>query len=366
MNTLIILGASTRAAAMSAWRAGWKPWCADLFADRDLERIATVRKVAPENYPHGLLDALNDAPPGPVMYTGGLENRPNLLAKIDRPLFGNTPAVVKAVRTPSRWTACLKSHRLSCPALAESPQKTGRWLLKAKRSAGGIGVHEYDGQPFDPRTHFLQERIDGIPCSANFLAQEDGAIYLGATQQLIGTSWLHASGSQYAGSIGPFYSPDMDPLWREIGNALASTFRLRGLLGVDAVMRDGVPWPVEVNPRYTASVEVIERIWRQAMLEPPDVAVRRGHPGGQRGLFWAKAILFARATFVFPADGPWLDSLADHVDLDEAEYADIPHAGEVIGQGRPVLTFFASARNFMECEMKLQEKAQALDRRLWG
>jgi uncharacterized protein len=366
MSTLIIIGASTRAAATSAWRAGWTPWCADLFADADLERIAPVKKVPLENYPHGLLDALNDAPAGPVMYTGGLENWPNLLAKIDRPLFGNTPEVVRTVRTPGRWTACLKSHRLSCPAIAESPQRTGRWLLKAKRSAGGIGVHQYERQAFDPRTHFLQERIDGIACSANFLAREGRTIYLGATRQLIGTPWLHASGFQYAGSIGPFFSPAVEPFWPEIGNALAWTFRLRGLFGVDAVMRDGAPWPVEVNPRYTASVEVVERIWRQAMLEPPDVAVRRGYPGGQRGLFWAKGILFARKTFVFPADGPWLDSLSDHVGLDEAEYADIPHAGDVIEQGRPVLTFFASAINLMECERKLQETAQALDRRLWG
>ena len=33
---------------------------------------------------------------------------------------------------------------------------------------------------------------------------------------------------------------------------------LRGLFGVDFVLRDGIPWPVEVNPRYTASVEVLE------------------------------------------------------------------------------------------------------------
>ena len=112
------------------------------------------------------------------MYTGGLENWPNLLAKIDRPFLGNPPEVVRAVRTPRRWTACLQSHRLACPALAATPQKSGRWLLKAKRCAGGIGVHAYDGQPFDPRTYFLQEQIEGVPCSANFLAKDGRAIYL--------------------------------------------------------------------------------------------------------------------------------------------------------------------------------------------
>src|SRR5205085_5677927 len=90
---VILLGASTRAAAMSARRAGWTPWCADLFADVDLERIAIVRKVTA--YPDELLDALSDAPQAPVAYTGALENWPDLIAKIDRPLWGNPPEVLR-------------------------------------------------------------------------------------------------------------------------------------------------------------------------------------------------------------------------------------------------------------------------------
>lgn len=82
---VILLGASTRAAAVSARRAGWTPWCADLFADADLQRIAAFRKVALETYPRGLLDALADAPPGPVVYTGALENWPNLIACFSEP-----------------------------------------------------------------------------------------------------------------------------------------------------------------------------------------------------------------------------------------------------------------------------------------
>src|ERR1051325_6805760 len=86
---VIILGASTRAAAFSAARAGLSPWCVDLFADADLSRRFPVRKVPLADYPHALLAALNDAPPGPVIYTGGLENHPSLLERIARPLWGN-------------------------------------------------------------------------------------------------------------------------------------------------------------------------------------------------------------------------------------------------------------------------------------
>ncbi len=50
---LMILGASTRAAAQSAVRAGFQPVCADHFADEDLFEVAEVLPLS--GYPHGLL-----------------------------------------------------------------------------------------------------------------------------------------------------------------------------------------------------------------------------------------------------------------------------------------------------------------------
>src|ERR1022692_498894 len=165
MSDIILIGASTRAAAMSALRAGLTPWCADLFADADLQRLATVRKVPLEAYPQGLLDALADAPRAPVLYSGGLENRPDLVGRIDRPLWGNGPEVLRAGRSPLRWAQSLRACGLPCPALAHQPMATGRLLLKPRKSAGGLGIRFYDNQPFNPRTHFLQEWIAGLPCS---------------------------------------------------------------------------------------------------------------------------------------------------------------------------------------------------------
>ena len=209
---LILLGASVRAAATSALRAGWTPWCADLFADADLERIAPVRKVALHQYPRGLLDTLADAPPGPVIYAGALENYPGLIRRIDRQLWGNPPAVLRAIRNPGRWTRCLQAAGLPCPAIADGPMPGGRWLLKPRRSAGGIGVLPYAGQPFPPRSHFLQQRLDGQPVSAVFLGVGRTAILLGATEQIIAADRLNATGFHYAGSVGPMpLSPRSPP-----------------------------------------------------------------------------------------------------------------------------------------------------------
>ena len=48
--------------------------------------------------------------------------------------------------------------------------------------------------------------------------------------------------------------------------ALASAFGLVGWFGVDYVLRDGNPWPVEINPRYTASLEIHELASGRSLL----------------------------------------------------------------------------------------------------
>jgi predicted ATP-grasp superfamily ATP-dependent carboligase len=361
---VILIGASTRAAAQSALRAGWSPWCADLFADADLERIATAHEIPADEYPDGLLSAIAHAPPGPVIYTGSLENRPDLIARIERPIWGNPPAILRAIRNPERWTPFLQNLGISCPLVCDRPQANGSWLLKPRKSGGGLGIQRYVHQAFDLRTHYLQEHIEGTSCSAIYVGMDRQTIFLGVTHQLVGIPWLNATGYQYCGNIAPLPLPaDQESRWRKIGDALGQ-FPLRGLFGVDAIVRDGVPWPVEINPRYTASVELFERSSGQALLPLHANALGMETVGGplprtpdaRRRTIHGKAILYARKTFAFPA-GPWLD---------ESDYADVPHAGEVIEEGRPVLTIFASATSVSDCVERLKEKARDLDQRLWG
>src|SRR5262245_54918068 len=101
-RTIVIVGASARAAAFSALRAGLAPWCADLFADADLAARCQAVAIPADQYPHELPKILRQAPPGPWMFTGGLENRPKLIDRIarDRPLWGYPPARLRAVRDP--------------------------------------------------------------------------------------------------------------------------------------------------------------------------------------------------------------------------------------------------------------------------
>src|SRR6516165_6344986 len=95
-QNLILTGASVRAAAFSALRAGLRPWCVDLFADADLQGCCPAQAIPAARYPEGLVDRLAAGPAGPWMYTGALENWPGLVGEISRRrrLWGNDAATL--------------------------------------------------------------------------------------------------------------------------------------------------------------------------------------------------------------------------------------------------------------------------------
>ena len=59
VNRLLIVGASARAAAWSARRAGFDVVAADLFADTDLQQLAKTIQVEPREYPQALGDLVH-------------------------------------------------------------------------------------------------------------------------------------------------------------------------------------------------------------------------------------------------------------------------------------------------------------------
>ena len=372
---VLILGASARAAAFSALRAGLRPWCADLFADADLRlRCPAVRLEG--RYPAGFAALFESAPPGPWLYTGGLENHPRLVRRLARrrPLWGNDAEALLRARDPAVLARAARAAGLPAPALATAPGP-GRWLLKPRAGAGGSGIRFCrEGEGPAPAGAYLQEFIAGPAAGAVYVAAAGSARLLGLTRQLVGEGWLHAPPFRYCGSVGPLAAdPPLASALCALGGLLAREAGLRGLFGIDGILRDGAFWPVEVNPRYPASVEVLEhatgllslRLHRLAFEDPP-AALAEPLPGAG-GPVVGKAVLYARAALAFPPGGPWLASLDAGRSVEEmSEFADLPHPGERIGAGRPVLTTFARAAREAACLEALRGRAAAAGARLYA
>lgn len=376
---LLILGASARAAAASAARAGLEPIAADLFADRDLKAIAKAVRIAPELYPEGLEAIANGLPEAPWIYTGALENHPELVDRIaaTRPLWGNPGPVLRAARDPIRLAALLQEAGLPGPEVRRvppDPSDRRPWLVKPLASAGGRGIRPFDGRHGPPGACYYQRRVAGRPLAAIAVARRDGTSLLG-----IAGSWTVEAGQggegpdyHYRGSIGPWPVEDSVRARVEfLCQTLAEALGLIGLFGVDLILRDGVPWPLEVNPRYTASVEVLELALGRPFLDEHRRAfdptasgtAAPARPAGRRPAVVGKRIVAAPAACRFP-EVPEIPTPAGPFAIPRV--ADVPAVGSRFEAGAPVLTLLDSGPTVDVCRARLERRAARWGARLIG
>ncbi len=231
--------------------------------------------VRVENYPHDLPHIAADMPDAPWIYTGALENHPQIIDKISAhsPLLGNGPQSLALVRDPVQLANCLSNASL--PVLqvrteANPPPPDGNWLRKPLHSAGGTGISRWSAKsariPLS-RPHYFQQYRAGESYSALFLASPQGVTLLGITRQLIGVTAFHAAQFSYCGSLGPVKLPAaLESEIFKIADRIAEFASLRGLFGCDFILDGNTPWLTEVNPRYTASMELLERCWNVPLM----------------------------------------------------------------------------------------------------
>jgi predicted ATP-grasp superfamily ATP-dependent carboligase len=167
---------------------------------------------------------------------------------------------------------------------------------------------------------------------------------------------------RYCGSLmGPGLFSAEEVLYRRalaLAVAVAHRFGLVGLNGVDFIARSGIPWPIEVNPRFSASMELLERAADLSLFALHADACAGRLPGRatpRLSRVYGKAIVFARRDVTPRATRRWLADPA---------LADIPLPGKRIARGRPICTVFATGRDPESCTRALVAKAQWVYRAL--
>jgi predicted ATP-grasp superfamily ATP-dependent carboligase len=376
---IFIAGATARCAAQSAARAGWDVTAADLFADRDTTACARVWRV--ERYPQEFAVVARRITACPWIYTGGLENAPHLVGAVSRHhhLLGNPPAVLRQVLDPWLVQRALATRGLLFPETrAQAPlERDSSWLCKPRRSCGGAGIHiwtpvaEKSVQPGSPdralrnaATELFQQRIAGTCHGALFVATGNACRLLSITRQFTGCGWAGTTDFRYVGSVGPLrcHTTVVDQFQR-IGTCLTEAFGLRGLFGVDAIVTGRQVWTIEVNPRFTASVEIYERAtgsnalldhWHaceRSVLPPP--------PNPLRGTMHGKAIAYAREPVrVSERFCQWIDAHNQPGCL--PRLADLPACGIEIAAGHPILTVLVEGSTLTEIVRRLRREIAAV------
>ena len=331
-----------------AVRVGHDVVALDRFGDLDLQRlcpsVSVLRDLGGRGGMSALVDAAEKIPAPSVIYGAGLENRPDLVARLasGRTLLGCTPETLERVRDPVVLCASLRAAGLDYPstfAARDAPRRADRsrrWLRKPVRGGGGSGVREWRGGALDGEV-MVQERISGLACSAAAVADGRSAVLLGVSEQLIGHRGLGARRYAWCGNVVP---PRLEEVERRALAVaaqstcahLASAFELRGLFGVDLVWDGERAWVVEVNPRPTGSLESIEAAHEVDVFSAhlhgcagrlPSIA-----PAHRARRAAGKAVVFATCDFPVGDTGRW----------PARGIRDVPHPHEQIAAGHPVCT----------------------------
>jgi len=369
---ILIAGVSVRGLAESAVRSGFghRIVAVDHFGDFDLRRLCRSRSIKrdlrlPYEVRH-LLAARRDLAYEAVVYCANLENHPAAVELLSRGrrLLGNDATALSAVRDPARFFGLLAQRGIPAPRISFSADEVAAygpgvsWIRKPIRSGGGHGIAVHPpGAPLGPG-YLLQERLEGLPCSAVFVADGRECRLLGISEQLIGEKAFGGSAFRYCGSIlGPVRDGEVEcrqviDRAGQVVSAITREFRLVGVNGMDFVLKGRDVYPLEINPRYTASMELVERAYGVNIFETHLEACQGRLPAFELARqidmgFLGKAILYAPEGLVFHDPAAWFEQGA----------RDLPFDGEQIGRGKPVCTIFSQGRNRSECYNRLVEAA---------
>jgi len=372
------MGLDVVSLAASARKAGYQVCAVDYFGDQDLKRLCiesrsivkqrtgeTCGQLDKDFSPEALFQLakglLRRVEIDAVLLSSGLDDSWDVLLELDDliPILGNHPNAVKKVRDKMKFFQELERLGIPHPetAMAENlGEARGEAknigypvMIKPSRGFGGVGVRKaeddqeleqaFQGASILDEKVFIQEYISGIAASASLISSVNGAVTLTVNEQLLGMSEMgQREPFGYCGNVVPLQIKEVvADRCKGIVEKIASHFNLVGSNGIDLVIsKEGVPYVIEVNPRFQGTLECVERILNVNVAKAHvEACVQRKLPIIEKSpsAFCVRLILFAPQRSVVP-------------DLSVfEEVRDIPLPGVIIEEGEPVCSIVVDGAN---------------------
>ncbi len=380
-GSIVLAGASVRAAARSARRAGFRVTGIDFFGDLDtLQSCDKHINLTGNSFSRSISESLAELPPGtPLFFVGGLGATEagigTAIIPLDNLRVESLSRTAKsALKNPLTFAdlaaQCDLSVPESLPATVarqfERTAKAGRhamfrpWLVKWLSSSGGLGVawHRADSNFLNILAKsddwILQRWTPGRSVGVSFFADSTGVHKLGAYRSLF--TRHDCMSFLYAGSVGPIaMSSSISDRLTRFAAEIATTYNLRGLFNIDVLLQcDECATILEINPRWTAASELVEiRLTQLGILSPGDSLLRwhvlahstrdyvlpastiaADNPKSASACF--KRVIYANRSGRFD-----IANLAKVANTDSVAFADLPPPNRIHRAGEPLLTAIA-------------------------
>ena len=309
LENLLLVGLDLVAMAKSAKAAGFRVYAADYFGDYDLVKIcdgcrAIIKQEAgkscgkienrfkPKNFVNLVKAFLKEVPLDALLLSSGLDDSFEVLEELNElvPILGNKPEVFRKVRGKPEFFKELKRLNLLYPETIivgslEDAKRASKDIgypvvVKPSRGFAGVGIRKalnpkelkesFEVASSIDRKVLIQEYIAGVNASISFISSANQVEVLTINEQLLGLKEL---GQQEPfGFCGNIVSLDVSSKTfqecHEAAEKIASHFGLLGSNGIDFILSNGgKPYVVEVNPRFQATFECIERALNLNIIE---------------------------------------------------------------------------------------------------
>ncbi len=398
-RTIAVVGFSARSAAQCAKRQGLEVIAVDTCADRDLaSQCQKHYRLDDPKWP----DVLNASHPGvPLLLTGGMEHRTQWVDHCHSVANRGGPdgKQLSAMRSLDNWEKWAVSSELGWPATYRKIQDFtllpdqlagSDWLLKPLNSAGGIGVIDLTNAVLvndpllqNPTEAYIQKRLPGVAIGITFLSSEFGSALVGAAAAWPPDRKPITSRYVYRGSYGPLRLTDeqIDRL-RRFAGIVGRESGLLGLWQADFLVHHGALTLLEINPRWSASMDILDvcldlrlvemhyesicKILCRAAYEQFALnACKRARESIESMI--GKLVVYAPNAFTVSqaqSDYWWANRWECDVNTtrNRSQFADIPVAGTNVEIGNPILTVLTSGRSHESILRELQTAKSVVER----
>jgi len=400
-HPVALFGASCRAAAQSAKRAGAnRIYAWDDFLDADLAYVASVAPLSDwEKDQTGSPIDLHDCC---MVLCGGMENKPELVDRLIQlgARCGANGDALAELRSCENWKRWAEASKIAWPTtfgpfdsagpeiatLNTNDQQKDTWLIKPAQGAGGIHVrplsndHSFeatDAGQSKSSQWLVQQYIEGKSIGVSYCSDRVGTQVVGIARGIDARELDAPLPFIYRGNIAAIaVTQQVEERLRAFGDYVAKQTGLLGLWQADFQLdSEGKLWLLEINPRWSASMELHETLqgvsWMKKHLEilrsPEEVFV---HDTDQRRVSdgqIAKGVIYAPRDLNVSDDQlarlwqtRWDGTLGG---LQNAPFrvADIPQPvpdGLAIPEGMPIATVLCWSRQTQASESVLVGKIQ--------
>jgi predicted ATP-grasp superfamily ATP-dependent carboligase len=312
LKSVLVAGFNTRPLVYSLFNASYDIYAVDFFGDLDLypyiKESLIVSNILDSDY-NSMKLSYSEYLPG--LITKLLKNNPNInyliigsglddaykeRNKINEEIIIRYPNLVncnndiktlKQARNINLLFDYVKNLNCKVPLTrefisVEIEEIKYPIILKKKTGSGGINVFKIDNKDelnfrlkllentsSDPSDWLLQEYIDGIPISCTLISNGFDSEVISINRQIIGEKFLNSPQEfMYCGNTVPAnLLKDDETYIKKISISLANSLKLKGINGIDFVLKSHIPYLMEINPRIPGSIRVSEEALNINLLD---------------------------------------------------------------------------------------------------